>query len=402
VLTAEGADRANLEVLSLRSGERKLLVRGGTYGRYLPNGYLTYVNQGTLYAVAFDANRLAVEGAPVPLLQDVAYSRTFGHAQLDVANSGTLIYHSSPAPGQFVVEWLDRDGSSAPLLNRPGRYNWLRLSPDGQRLALSVAEAGVPSIWIHHLGSGGTDRIGVADESSGLTWWPQADLLVFGSFRGMAWSASERSGSPNPLSSGTVLQVPWSISPDGSRLAYHELNPATGFDLWTVAISATPEGLELGAADPFLRTSAFEVYPSFSPDGRWLAYASNESGGFEVYVRRFPDDGTRVRVSRGGGRVSHWSPNGREILYQTDEQRLMVASYRVEDGTFVVDSAHLWAPQPIGDTGVLPGFDIAPDGERVAALMPAAISEHRQAQNYVTVLVNFFDEVQRRAGRGGR
>jgi eukaryotic-like serine/threonine-protein kinase len=131
-------------------------------------------------------------------------------------------------------------------------------------------------------------------------------------------------------------------------------------------------------------------------------WASNESGAFEVYVRRFPDDGTKVRVSRGGGRVSHWSPNGREILYQTDEQRLMVVSYRVEDATFVVDSPNPWATEPIGDTGVLPGFDIAPDGERVAALMPAAISEHRQAQNTVTLLVNCFDEVHRRVGGGGR
>ena len=113
----------------------------------------------------------------------------------------------------------------------------------------------------------------------------------------------------------------------------------------------------IGAAEPFLvGTNAFEAYPSFSPDGRWLAYSSNETGRFEVYVRRFPDDGKPVRVTNGGGRVPRWLPNGREILYQTEDQRLMVVTCLPADNACSADTARSWTLHRIADTGVLPAF----------------------------------------------
>ena len=146
----QGPNGANIESLSLADGTRKVLVRGGTYGRYLSSGYLTYVNQGTLFAVPFDADRVDIQPhAAVPVLNDIAYSSTFGFAQLDVSRTGTLIYRRSAAQGQLIASWIDSSGRTQPLLSKPGQYTFPRLSPDGQRLALAVTESGSANIWIH-------------------------------------------------------------------------------------------------------------------------------------------------------------------------------------------------------------------------------------------------------------
>jgi serine/threonine-protein kinase len=398
-VTAGGADRANVELYSIDDDTRRVLVRGGTFGRYLPGGWLAYVNQGTLYAVPFDSARLAVRGVAVPLLGDVAYSRTFGYAHVDVARTGTLVHRRSARSGQFVVAWVDREGRRTPLLPTAGRYDWPSLSRDGRLLALSVFESGAGEIRVIEHGTGEVRRIptGTADQS-GLAWWPDGSLLLFGGRNGLSTAAvnSSSTGAVHRLSSQDRIRVPWSLDSSAAKLAYHELDPTTGFDLWTVPVTRTTVGVTLGAPEPFLRSSAFEVYPALSPDANWIAYSSNESGRYEVYVRALPDHGGKVRVSIEGGRVPRWSPNGRELLFQTEHQRVMVASYRARDGSFVADAPRPWGGEPLGDTGVYPGFDVSPDGERIVALFPAASPEERQARNHVTVLLNFLDEVRRR------
>lgn len=395
VNTGAGVDRAAIEVASTRTGVRTVVLRGGTYGRYLSNGYLTYVNQGTLYAVRFDLTRRAVEGAAVPVAENVSYSRTFGYAQVDISQTGTLVYRKGAESGPSVAAWLDRSGAATPLLARPGRYNWLRLSPDGRRLALVATESGTTSIWIHDTQGGETKHLSTpAGDYGGLLWWPTTNLLVFGGLNGMAWLDADRPGQSGSLTTTRAIQVPWSVSPDGRRLAYYEMHPDTGFDLWTVDVAAAGDGLRSGAPEPFLRTPAFEVYPSFSPDGRWLAYASNESGTYEVYVRRFPDDGTKVRVSSGSGSIPRWLKNGRELVYRATDQRIMVVTYRTDGTSFRVEPPRSWAPQVLADTGVLPNFDPGPDDQRLAALLPATQSGDRQSPNHVTFVINFVEQLR--------
>jgi dipeptidyl aminopeptidase/acylaminoacyl peptidase len=395
--TGAGADRATIEVQSIRGGSRKVLVRGGTFGRYLTSGHIAYVNQGTLYVVPFDLATLAVHGAPVPVLDDVSYSPLFGYAQVDVSQTGTLLFRKGAESELSVVEWIDRSGKRMPLLSKPGRYGWLRLSPDGRRLALTAAESGVSSILVYDAQKDETTRVTTQPgDYSGLTWLPNGDALVFGGAAGLGWVHSDRPGAATPLANARTAQTPWSVAPGGGRLAYYERNLDTGFDLWTAAIVASDDGLKLGTPDPYLRTPAFEVYPSFSPDGRWITYASNESGAWEIYVRRFPDNGTKMRISSSGGVVPRWSPNGRELLYRTDAQRLMVAHYKAAGDSFVADTPRSWSPHSLADTGVLPNFDVGPDGERILALMPAARPEEQQSANHVTFMLNFSDEVHRR------
>jgi eukaryotic-like serine/threonine-protein kinase len=344
VVTGFGADRANIEVRAVHGGERKILVRGGTFGRYLPTGFLTYVNQGTLYAVPFDLDRLVLTGTPVPALDDISYSRTFGYAQFDISLTGTLVYRKGAESERFVVEWLDRSGKQESLMARPGRYEWLRLSPDGRQLAYSGVEGGAASVWIYDQQRDETRRLTTSADVYHLPmWWPDSRVLVFGGGTGMAWINADSTDRPHPLSTSRTGQVPWSVTPDRKRLAYYQMNPVTGFDLWTVPVTFDSNGLKFGIPEPLLQTAAFEVYPSFSPDGRWMAYASNDSGAWEVYVRAFPDNGTKVRISSNGGSLPTWSPNGRELLYRTLDQQIMVTTCSVAGGSFVAGAPQPWS-----------------------------------------------------------
>ena len=146
----------------------------------------------------------------------------------------------------------------------------------------------------------------------------------------------------------------------------------------------------------FFGTASFEVYPSFSPNGKWLAYGSNESGTWQVYVRKVLDKSAPpVRVSVNGGRIPSWSPNGRDLFYRTDDQQIMVTAYKESEGTFVADVPRSWSRVVLGDTGVFANFDASFGGDRIAALVPAADGD-QQAPNHVTVLFNFFGELRRR------
>jgi serine/threonine-protein kinase len=402
VLSGFGADRARIEVRAIQGGERKVLVRGGTFGRYLGNGYLVYVNQGTLYAAPFDLDRQDVNGTAVPVLEDVSYSRTFGYAQIDVSRTGTLVYRRGAESERFVVEWLDRAGKMAPLLARAGRYEWLRLAPNDRSLAYSAVESGAASIWVYDSQRDDLKRVTAASDAyTSSVWSPDGGILIVGGRTGMAWVSADRPDKPHLLTTSGNVQVPWSFTPDRTRLAYYEMNPATGFDLWTVPVKMGENGLEFGAPEPLLQTPAFECYPSFSPDGRWLAYTSNESGAWEIYVRAFPDNGTKVRVSTSGGNLPVFSPNGRELLYRTWDQRVMVTTYKDTGGSFVAGMPQAWSSRELGDTGVLPNFDIAADGKRIAVLRPVIQSEDRQSLNHVTFLLNFSEEVHRRANAAG-
>jgi eukaryotic-like serine/threonine-protein kinase len=395
--TGTGADRATIEVQSLQGTDRKVLVTGGAFGRHLTSGHLAYVNQGTLYAVAFDLQTLTVVGMPVPVLDDVSYSPLFGYAQVDVSQTGTLVYRKDPGGGLSVVDWIDRAGQRATLLEKPGRYAWPRLSADGKRLAVTATESGAGNILVYDMESRDTTRITTRPgDYTGLTWLTDGSSLLFGGANGMAWIPSDRPGNPTPVTDVRVNQTPWSMAPDGRRLAYYDRDPETGFDLWTVAIKRQDDGLHFEAPTPFLQTAAFEVYPSFSPDGRWIAYASNESGAWEVYVRRFPDHGMKVRVSSSGGSVPRWSPNGRELVYRTESQRIMVVAYTPHRDTFVPSTPTPWSQHSLADTGVLPNFDVAADGERVLALMPASPPEEQQTVNHVTFMLNVSEDIRRR------
>ncbi|MBY0507479.1 MAG: protein kinase [Bryobacteraceae bacterium] len=381
----------NIEVVSLADQRRTTLVHGGTFGRYLPasdeTGYLVYLNGGTLFAVPFDPGKLEVHGTPTPVLQDVA--------RFDFARNGTLVYiGTGQAQGTLVtVQWLDAAGKTEPLLAKPGLYRYPRLSPDGQRLALFNGQ----DLSVYEARRDTMTRL--ASAGPAMAWSPDGRYLAIGGDRNISYLRSDGAGQPQRLLELANASSPYCFTPDGTRLAYTgQVSTVKPYGVSTVRIESDASGLRAGKPENFLQTPADEFGPAFSPDGRWLAYSSNESGKYEVYVRAFPDKGGKWQISNAGGGSPVWSRNGHELLFRNEDNRIMVATYSAKTDSFVPEKPRLWSDKRLADLGPTRGtnFDLAPDGKRVAALVPVETPQ----QSHVTFLLNFADELQRKVPAG--
>jgi serine/threonine-protein kinase len=402
--TPTGFDAANIEVVSLQDRRRKTLQRGGTYGRYLPGangaGHLVYINKGTLFAVPFDPDTLEVHRTPASVLQEVSYSANYGSAQFDFSLTGTLVYRSGGAGGMVTLQWLDGGGKLQPLPAKPGLYSQPHLSPDGKLVALSIAGGSGFDIWTYDWQRDAMSRLTFGDGAYTFpAWSPDGRYLAFHADSGIFWTRADGAGKPQPLTQTKTGQWPWSFSPDGKRLAFTETGSG-GLNLWTVPIENEGGVPRAGKPEVFLQTLAGEMFPAFSPDGRWIAYRSLESGTSEIYVRAFPDKGGKWQISNSGGMFAVWSRNGRELFYRTQNQQIMVASYTTKGDSFVPDKPRLWTEKRLADTGYYQNLDISPDGKRFITLMPAEAQGQQRANNQVTFLLNFFDEVRRRIPEG--
>jgi serine/threonine-protein kinase len=391
-------DNASIEAVSLKTGQIKVLVRGGYFGRYLPSGHLVYIHQGALYGVPFDAARLEVRGTPAPLVQDIGANPATGGGQFDISGpasgGGTLVY----LPGKGGVQhWgiasVDSSGKLQPLITEPGAYTLLRFSPDGRKLAF-VAGAGV---FVYDLERGTTNQLTFG---GGVTpvWAPDGKHLVLRDNSGsITWMRADGSGEPQHLMDASANHTNWSFSPDGKWLALFQNSAATGFDIWILPLDLTdPEHPKPGKPEPFLQTPADELVPRFSPDGRWIAYRSNESGGNEIWVRPFPASrGGKWQISNGGGIYGLWSNNGHELFYETEDNRIMAMDYRVEGDTFVPGKRRLWYEGQVFYPGNS-NLDITPDGKRFAVLTTPEGARETKGSVHVTMLLNFFDDLKRR------
>jgi eukaryotic-like serine/threonine-protein kinase len=393
-----GFDEASIEVISLGDRRRKTLQRDATFGRYLPSGHLIYLHRGTIFAVPFDLGRLEIRGTPAAVLENVGYSSLWGFGQVDFSRRGTLVYGGVSAGGNklLTVQWLDSTGRTQPLLTRQDHYLFPHLSPDGQRLAVSTTD-----LWVYEWNRDAMTRLTFDGLGSVIPMWsPDGRYILFGTQGGMFWTRSDGAGKPQQLTRSKNLQGPMSFTPDGRRLAFQESDPKTKLDIWTVPLEGAGASLRLGKPEVFLQTPAIEGMPAFSPDGRWLAYVSNESGAFQVYVRAFPDTGGKWQISSGGGLYPMFSNDGREMFFRTEDNRIMVAAYTAKGDSFVSDNPRVWSEKRIGNVGLFKNFDLAPDGKRIVALMPAEGPQAQQSQNHVVFLENFFDELRRRMPAG--
>jgi len=299
------------------------------------------------------------------------------------------------------VQWLDAAGMTQPLLAKPGPYATPHLSPDGQRLALMMTAGSNSDIWIYEWQRDTMTRLTFGGGSNiNPVWSPDGRYIVFEAGGSMFWTRSDGAGQPQPLTQSKNRQVPFSFAPDAKRLAFFQFRPG-GIDLWTLPLESDGSGLRAGKPEVFLQTPFAERHPSFSPDGRWLAYSSNESGSMQVYVRAFPDKGGKWQISNGGGLYLEWARNGRELFFRTLDNRIMVAGYTMKGDSFAADKPRVWSDKQIADPGVN-GINYAPspDGKRIAVLMPAEAPVQQQTQNHVIFLENFLDDLRRRVPTG--
>jgi Tol biopolymer transport system component len=200
------------------------------------------------------------------------------------------------------VQWLESDGKTRALLPQPGDYGRPSLSPDGRRLAIEVREGSGQDIWVYDLERDTMTRMTFDGKvNNSPIWSPDGRHIVFGSADGLSWTRADGAGKPQLLIRTKLAVFPGSFAPEGKRLAYMERDPETSNDLWTAPVENNGTGLRAGKREVFLQTPSNERNPSFSPDGHWLAYVANESRGFQVYVRAFPDTGAKWQISGDGG-----------------------------------------------------------------------------------------------------
>ncbi len=397
-------DDASIVVQTLPSGPRKVVATGGYHGRYLSSGHLVYMHEGTLFAVPFDLARLEALGAAVPVIEELVGAPRTAAAQFAVSSRGSLVYLPGRGfEGKLTVHWLDRSGKLTPLLAVPGQYSNLQFSPDGTKLAMEVYESNRVDIWVYEWGQDTMSRLTFdVIDSSNPVWAPDGRNLAFGSSGGtqlghIYWQRADGTGTPQTLTESKNVQTAASWHPSGRYIAFEDLSAQTGYDVMILPVERdAASGLKPGQPTPFLKSPSHEWQAAFSPDGRWLAYSSNESGNVEVYVRPFPGPGGKWQISTGGGFWPTWSPNGREVFFETPDQTLMVVSYREQGGSFLADRPRLWCETRIPTQQGLRGFDLHPDGRRLAVFQDVAEPGDAK-RDQVVLFQNFFDELRRLA-----
>jgi len=363
--------------------------------QYLPTGDLIYSQAGVLYAVPFDVETLETRGAPVPLLDDIATTPGGSAAYLAVSATGVLAYATSSVTDAQLV-WVDRDGNATPVAAHRADYHGPRLSPDGRRLVVTEVHEGRFSLWLYDVERGTHTRLTSGLQVNDAVWTPDGRRVAFAGMidtltqdmqdMAVAWTAADSTGDVEILTrSEGANAFPHSWSPDMAALAFYFISPETARDIWIL-----PRG---GEAQPFLVTPYNERTPTFSPDGRWIAYTSDESGRDEVYVTAFPGPRDTRMVSRDGGRTAVWSRDGRELFYRNGDRMMSVPvelqpSFAAGDPRVLFQGNFYAEPSGSGTQD----YDVSPDGQRFVMIQT-------EAPTRIHVILNWFEELREAKGR---
>ena len=408
-----------LALLDLKTHDWRLLGNGRVIGegaQYLPTGHLVYTQAGGLVATPFDPANGNLDQPPVPLLEHIETSRFGGTYFAFAAETGTLVYvPANTTVADRTLMRVDRDGRAAPLIETRGGYEYPAISPDGRNVAVTITSAMGSDIWIIDLNRATRVRFTSEGTSGFPVWGPDGSKLAFQSTAPGPWNlfwktldggesqpllrmVDSSSARPNssanllpgtlPVLSGAGPQFPISWAPDGSAVAFHERKPNGERDIWVVSPGSDPV--------PFLLTAFDERLPRFSPDGKWLAYVSDEAGRNDVYVQPFPGPGAKWLVSTDGGTDPVWSRNGRELFYRQGDQMMAVTVTAGTNAQF--PASH---PQRLfemrfdaGDNG--PNYDVSPDGRWF--VIPR--SNQALVAEELHVVLNWFNEVSARTQSG--
>jgi Tol biopolymer transport system component len=368
--------------------EGQFLMRSSFPGAYTPEGYLLYLSDGALMARRLDFKQGRFEGESVSLAEGVAYDTRFDHGLFSVSETGVVVFRHGRGNSELV--WLDHQGNELGVLGSPGDYRDVNISPDGTRVALTridLAVGTVNDIWLHDLTLGTSTRFTFDPENDRFpVWSPDGQNIYFRSIRDQVGGLKlYRKAASGEGAVELVLDTeawPMNISRDGQYLTY-----VSDGDLWILPLESGGKPFAV-IEDDFVKSGG-----RFSPNGRWIAYVSNETGQFEVYVRSFPGGEGRYRISTNGGYQPHWSTDGKELFYIASDGMMM--RVRVDTGTrFVSD-----APEPLFDTGwngadlsrfVTAGqsYTVTADAQHFLLNRPVKIEEP------ITVILNWAEDLQ--------
>ncbi|MDA1371946.1 MAG: hypothetical protein O2971_14435 [Proteobacteria bacterium] len=397
--TGTGVLNGRIDLLVQSTGEVRTIVQNGYNARYVPTGHIVFVRSAALWAVPFDAERLQTTGPERPVIQGIQTSTTRGITPYAFSEDGLLVYLPGGETNAFTLEtalvWVDRDGNeeTLPEVRNFGRWS---VSPDGLQLAVSIfSEGGNEDIWVYDLTRQTLSRLTFDDaDDSQPAWTPDGERIVFVSDRdggGLWWQAADGTGAAERLlADDSPLLAPYAFTPDGAQLLYN-----SGGDIYTL----TP-GTEV-PSQPLIQSEFNTQRPDISPDGRWLAYQSNETGREEIYVRPFPniEDG-KWQISSAGGSSPKWSPDGLGLFFSglqgSGDNGVWVAQRDSADA--VQFSAPVRAFT--GSDAVVSQdrtFDISADGSRILLRRAPEVEALETEVTLLVAVENWFAELKRLA-----
>ena len=390
------SENMSVAALNLQTGKQKTLIERGSDACYLETGSLIYAWEGDLLSVPFDLDKMEVTGSPIPVLGGVMMD-TDGLAHYSLSERGSLAYvpgaFSAGASGLVLV---DHKGRVEPLPFAPDVYQSPRFSPDGKQLVITRSQAR-SNLWIYGLERGSMRRL--TDEEGDeywAIWTPDGERIVFNSTRSggsmapLFWKPADGIGPEEPFARGEYHQQPQSWGGDGKLLVITEgIHPTNGMDIWLLTVDGdrTPK--------PLIRTQANEIHPIFSPDGRWLAYVSDESGREEVFVRPYPGPGNIIPISTDGGMEPVWAPDGKKLYYRdVSGDKMMVVSFLAEPDLQVGKPQLLFEGKFHGGWAWGRNYDIAPDGKLFLMITD---EEQPSPPTQINMVLNWVEELTRLA-----
>ncbi|MEQ1760453.1 MAG: protein kinase [Vicinamibacterales bacterium] len=388
-LAADSPD-ARVDAVNLRTGARKTLIRAASGARYVPTGHLLYLSSGRLHAVKFDASRLEVSGTGVAITDER------GTSDFAVSDDGSLItLHGVVQAGAYELMWVDRQGQQTPVGAPLRSYIYPEFSPDGTRLGLVLINTPRVDrdVWIWNLARQTLEVLtnDPADNPS-IAWSLDSQRIAFGSGRrggvsSVFWQAANGTGTAQALTDGSSVALPITFAPDGLLLSVDSPGEARNITVMTMGLPRQVRPVVTGPAS--------ELSADISPNGRWLAFDSNETGQYEIYVRPYPDAARqRWTISSTGGRQPVWSPDGRELFYRDFTGAVFAVPVTTEGPSLAPGKAvKLFEGTGFtggGSSGSSQTYDISPDGRRFVMIKVPGPS-----QPALTVMVNWFSELTR-------
>ena len=381
-----GDDSAQIAVLDLQRHAQKILIPNASHAQYVASGHLVFIAAGALWAVPFDLARLDVHGTPVRVLPRLL-TTVNGSGQFAVATDGTLVYADplSATSAASTLVWVDRTGRETPISAPARAYLEARLSPDGARIAVTIADPD-QDIWVWDIDRATLTRV-TSDPANdaALVWTSDGQRLIFASQRdggifNLWWQTADGAGTAQRLTTSANSQGPTSLSADGREVVFFENTPTRLFDISRLVLA----GLHVS---PLLETSFSELNGNISLDGRWLAYQSNRSGSSEIYVRPFPNTSAgQWAVSTTGGRMPAWSRN--QLYFFQADGALMEVQFDGQSSRWsagppkkLLDALYFSG----GNTQVARTYDVMPDGQRLVMIKPSRIDASSAASGLIVV-----------------
>jgi serine/threonine-protein kinase len=389
IMLGMGLESRNIALVPLGNVPPSVLVENGANPVYVPSGQIVFQREQNLLAVAFDARQLRAAGAPVTLMENIG--------AFAVSRSGTLAFaRYSPNGGERgKLVWVDRKGvaselASSRFFTSPSRL-WPALSPDGRRIALTSIDGRKPDIWVWELQRDVLTRLTSNTRSHIPLWTPDGNRVVTSTDSpktgaNLTWLPVDGSKPAERLTTSEFHQDPGSWAPDAKSMAFAQISQGRS-EIWLLQVEPRRE------ARPLVQSAADTRDPAISPDGRWLAYSSNESGRFEVYVRPFPQGDGRWQISSGGGREPLWARNGHELFYRLDKKVMAVS---IPGGTALnpgkVEQLFEGNYATTGGYGK-PNYDVSPDGQHF--LMVRREAPEAPAPIDIEIVLNWAEELKR-------